>query len=305
MENIIRAEQLSRNFGKHTAVNNISLALQSGEIMALLGTNGAGKTTTLRLLVGELIPTQGQVYIDNIDINLQPGKAKQALGYLPDTPPLYQDLTVDEYLTYCGRLHQLSKTKLQQRLAKVKSYCELQNVSRKLIKKLSKGYQQRVGIAQAIIHQPSAIILDEPTNGLDPNQIHEMRDLITDLKSSAGVLLSTHQLAEVEQICDRVQLLKEGKTIFTKDIAALQQAQAIQVRFNETAPITTIQQLDQVTSVKSENSKLIKIYASGDLDALKQELLNLSQQQSWQIIEIFDVHNSLENLFVDEVLREG
>ena len=303
MENIIRAEQLSRSFGKHTAVCNISLSVKSGEILALLGTNGAGKTTTLRLLTGELVPAQGQVYINDIDINLQPLKAKQHLGYLPDTPPLYHDLTVDEYLSYCGRLHGLSKSALKDRLNKVKTYCELQQVNNKLIKKLSKGYQQRVGIAQAIIHQPQAIVLDEPTNGLDPNQILEMRDLITDLKSSAGVLLSTHQLTEVEQICDRVHLLKEGTTVFTKDITQLQQAQVIQLRFSDNAPINELEQLNRISSIKQVDTNVIQIAAEDNLDELKLYLLDHARNHNWRIVEIFDVHNSLENLFVSQVLR--
>jgi len=164
MQPIIQANNVSHHYGRQASVINLSLTLQHGEVMALLGTNGAGKTTTLRLLTGDLVPDTGTISINNIDLNLHPIKAKQQLGYLPDNAPLYEDLTVDEYLLYCAKIHGLKGNHARERLSKVKQFCELQSVSRRIIKKLSKGYQQRIGIAQAIIHQPKAIILDEPTN---------------------------------------------------------------------------------------------------------------------------------------------
>lgn len=303
MEYIVRADNLTRLFDKQVVVDQLDLTLARGEVLALLGTNGAGKTTTLRLLVGELTPHKGSVQFDNIDIHAQPLKAKKLFGYLPDTPPLYQDLTVDEYLYYCAQLHQIPKQEIAQQVSTVKAYCELKQVNRKLIKKLSKGYQQRIGIAQAIIHKPAAIILDEPTNGLDPTQIQEMRDLIADLKSQAGVLLSTHQLSEVEQICDRVQIIKQGRSIFTKDMSELKSTQQICLRFLQTPPMDTLENNPNIQKITACGENTIKISTSVDLDQVKTELLTHAQNHAWQLVEIYDAHESLENIFTTEVLR--
>ena len=303
MEYIIQAEQLSRKFGQHLAVDNVTLTLARGEVMALLGTNGAGKTTTLRLLAGELVPTSGSVQINNIDLNLHPCRAKQLLGYLPDIPPLYGEFTVDEFLFYCASLHKIKKFPARARVRQVKDFCELQSVSRRLIQKLSKGYQQRVGIAQAILHQPAAVILDEPTNGLDPSQILEMRDLIQDLKSDAGVLLSTHQLNEVDQICDRVQLLKDGATVFCEQIEELKRANKIRLRFAGSVPSEEISNFQEVIDTAPVDAHTIDINASGDLDVLKNSLLAQSQLNSWNLVEVYDVHETLEDIFVAQVLR--
>ena len=303
MENIIQAEQLSRRFGQHLAVDNITLTLARGEVLALLGTNGAGKTTTLRLITGELMPTAGSVLVNNIDLNLQPCKAKHYLGYLPDIPPLYGDFTVDEFLRYCASLRKIQRTSASLRIKQVKDFCELQAVSRRLIYKLSKGYQQRVGIAQAILHQPAAIILDEPTSGLDPSQILEMRDLIRNLKSDAGVLLSTHQLNEVEQVCDRVQLLKEGATVFSENIDELKRASKIRMRFAETIPLNALNKIQQIIEIEKVSDNIIDISATGDLDALKNKLLGQSQSENWRLLEIYDMRETLEDIFVTQILH--
>lgn len=303
MENIIQAEQLSRRFGQHLAVDNITLTLARGEVLALLGTNGAGKTTTLRLITGELMPTAGSVLVNNIDLNLQPCKAKHYLGYLPDIPPLYGDFTVDEFLRYCASLRKIQRTSASLRIKQVKDFCELQAVSRRLIYKLSKGYQQRVGIAQAILHQPAAIILDEPTSGLDPSQILEMRDLIRNLKSDAGVLLSTHQLNEVEQVCDRVQLLKEGATVFSENIDELKRASKIRMRFAETIPLNALNKIQQIIEIEKVSDNIIDISATGDLDELKNKLLGQSQSENWRLLEIYDMRETLEDIFVTQILH--
>lgn len=303
MENIIQAEQLSRKFGQHLAVDKLTLTLARGEVLALLGTNGAGKTTTLRLLTGELVPTSGSVLVNNIDLNLQPCKAKHMLGYLPDIPPLYGDFTVDEFLHYCASLRNIKKYPARVRIKQVKEFCELQSVSRRLIHKLSKGYQQRVGIAHAILHRPTAVILDEPTNGLDPSQILEMRDLIRSLKDEAGVLLSTHQLNEVDQICDRVQLLKDGASVFCEKIGELKRVNKIRMRFAGEIPIDDIKSFAEIIDAAPVDTNSIDISASGDLDVLKNSLLAQSQLNNWNLVEVFDIHDTLEDLFITQVLR--
>ena len=303
MEPIVQATNVSHQFGPHKSVQDLSLSLQCGEVMALLGTNGAGKTTTLRLLTGELIPATGCININGVDINLHPCKAKRHLGYLPDVAPLYGDLTVDEFLNYCARIRGFSARDAHKRVSEVKSFCELKSVSRRIISKLSKGYQQRVGIAQAIVHKPIVIILDEPTNGLDPTQMQEMRDLILHLRNQSGVLLSTHQLNEVEQICDRVHMIKSGRTVLCEKIDDLQQSNRIRIRFGDTAPMSAIEQLQSVDKIHSISDSIVELTAVSDPDELKSLLIAHSQQHDWSVVEIFDVKETLENIFVTEVLR--
>lgn len=303
MEPIVQAINVSHQYGTQKSVYDLSLSLETGEVMALLGTNGAGKTTTLKLLTGELIPLTGSIKINGVDINLHPCKAKHNLGYLPDIAPLYGDLTVDEFLMFCGRIRGMSANDARVRMGEVKSFCELKSVSRRLISKLSKGYQQRIGIAQAIIHKPVVIILDEPTNGLDPTQMQEMRDLILHLRNQSGVLLSTHQLNEVEQICDRVHMIKSGRTVFCEKIDDLQQSNRIRVRFKSVAPVEAIEKLPEINKVIKLSDTQIEVIADTKPDEVKSLLISNSQEEDWNVIEIYDVKETLENIFVSEVLR--
>lgn len=305
MQAIIQATDVCHHYGKQASVTQLSLNLQRGEVMALLGTNGAGKTTTLRLLTGELIPDHGQILINGIDLNLHPRKAKRYLGYLPDVAPLYEDMTVDEYLTYCARIHGLGNKESRARLNQVKTFCDLQTTGRRLIKKLSKGFRQRIGIAQAIIHQPEVVILDEPTNGLDPTQIQEVRELIQHLRDSAAILLSTHQLNEVEQVCDRVHMIKNGQTVLSKDISSLQHATKIRLRFAGNVPIQELNNHQDIQSLTSLNETTVDISSHVDLDTLKASLLSMAHSRQWSLLEIHDVQESLEDIFVNEVLRDA
>ncbi|MCK5917639.1 MAG: ABC transporter ATP-binding protein [Cocleimonas sp.] len=222
---LIQADHLHRYYSKHHAINDISVTLYQGEVLGLLGQNGAGKSTTMQLLTGNLAPNDGTVSINSISLQDQPIKAKRQLGYLPETPPLYRDMRVLEYLRYCARLHDISKSDLDHAVNNVLQRCGLEEMRQRLIGNLSKGYQQRVGIAQAIIHEPAVIILDEPTVGLDPIQIQEIRGLIKTLAQDHSVILSTHILQEVEAICDRVHIIKKGKTVFIDTLDALKNYQ--------------------------------------------------------------------------------
>ena len=303
MQAIIKASNVSHHYGRQASIKELNLTLSQGEVMALLGTNGAGKSTTLRLLTGELAPDAGSISINNVDLNVNPLKAKKSLGYLPDVAPLYDELTVDEYLIYCARIRSMTKQQTRKRLQEVKTFCELKTVGSRLIKKLSKGYQQRIGIAQAIIHQPQAIILDEPTNGLDPTQMHEMRDLILHLRNHAAVLLSTHQLNDVEQICDRVHMLKQGSTVFCKNIDDLQQATRVRARFNAAPPMDALNEIQAIEKVHLINDNTVELIINDDLDKTKVDLLAMSQSNHWGLLEIYDIRETLENVFVSEVLR--
>ncbi|GAB1233452.1 hypothetical protein UT4_19190 [Ferrigenium sp. UT4] len=217
----LSAQHLTRFHGRQCAVNDVSFQLRRGEVLGLLGHNGAGKSTLLQMLAGALAPSAGVAEICNFDLAQRPTLGKSCLGYLPEHPPLYRDMRVDDYLHFAARLHRVAPDRMAERVQLAKQRCGLLDCGHRLIGNLSKGYQQRVGIAQAIIHQPAVVILDEPTVGLDPAQIREIRELIRTLGDSSSVILSTHLLHEVEQVCDRAIILQQGRMIYSGSSAEL------------------------------------------------------------------------------------
>ncbi|MCW8907558.1 MAG: ABC transporter ATP-binding protein [Sedimenticola sp.] len=219
MAALIHIEQLSRHYGERPAVAGIGFELQAGEVLGFLGPNGAGKSTTMQMISGVIAPDSGSIRIDGIDLLREPIRAKRALGYLPENPPLYPEMRVDEYLAYCARLHRMPRPQIGHAVQQVKQRCGLEQVGSRVIDHLSKGYRQRVGIAQAIIHQPRVIILDEPTSGLDPNQIQQIRHLVRELADDCAILLSTHILPEVQSLCDRVLILNQGRLVYSGRVA--------------------------------------------------------------------------------------
>lgn len=219
----LSARNLCREYGRFVAVDHVNLELRRGEVLGLLGPNGAGKSTTMRMLTGILAPGSGSIQICGVDLSEDPIAAKAHVGFLPEIPPLYPDLTVDEYLRLAARLHRVLKQAVPTAMKNVKQRCGLNDCGDRLIGALSKGFQQRVGLAQAIIHNPAVIILDEPSVGLDPNQMREIRQLIRDLGKTSSVILSTHLLPEVESICDRVQILHKGQVVFNQSMPEIQQ----------------------------------------------------------------------------------
>ncbi|MDD5240320.1 MAG: ABC transporter ATP-binding protein [Sulfuricella sp.] len=234
MTNItVSASGLSRRYGTRVAVHDLGFELRQGEVLGLLGPNGAGKSTTLQMLAGCLAPSSGGIEICGIDLLEQPREAKSLLGYLPETPPLYQELTVNEFLRFAARLHRVAKTAIPAAVESAKQRCGLAEAGKRLVGSLSKGYQQRVGIAQAIVHNPRVVILDEPTSGLDPIQIREIRKLIRELGGEHSVILSTHILPDVESICDRVQIMNQGRLAFAGSMAELKQAHPEQAGLEE------------------------------------------------------------------------
>lgn len=233
-ETTLSARNLTRSFGGHRIIHQVSLELKRGEVLGLFGHNGAGKSTTMQMLTGCLLPDnakqqdsagQNECSIDICGVSLlhHPAKAKAHIGYLPETPPLYRELSVDDYLIFAARLRGIKTDEVTDALTFAKDSCGLNAVGKKIIGTLSKGYQQRVGIAQAIIHSPAVIILDEPTVGLDPMQIRRVRNLIRELGDAHSVILSTHLLGEVESVCDRIEIMQQGKLIYSGTSADMKQ----------------------------------------------------------------------------------
>src|ERR1700686_5213359 len=219
---MITVKELTKRYARNIAVDHISFQVEKGQIVGFLGPNGAGKTTTMRMLTGFLSPTSGSATVAGYDFLEQPLEVKRRIGYLPETPPLYPEMETGEYLTFVGRLKGLSGTELRKRDDYVSERCAVADVKNKLLGKLSKGYRQRVGLAQAIIHNPDVLILDEPTAGLDPKQINETRDLIKGLAGDHTILLSTHILSEVEQTCEQVLIINKRKLVATDSVRNLQ-----------------------------------------------------------------------------------
>lgn len=250
---LVSVESVSRDFGALTAVSDVSFSLNKGEVLGFLGANGAGKSTTMNMLCGVLAPSRGSIRVAGHDMVKDSCNAKRELGYLPEQPPLYRELSVDEYLGYCARLRRVPPVLRRQRLNDIKERCGLAGVGRRIIGQLSKGYQQRVGIAQAIIHLPPLIVLDEPTVGLDPIQIREIRQLIRGLGRDHGVILSTHILSEVQAVCDRVQILDRGRMVFADDIQALTERMSethLLMAVRKTADVKALLNIDGVIAVK-------------------------------------------------------
>ncbi len=297
---LIQVENLSRHYGDTVAVNQVSFTLNRGEVLGFLGPNGAGKSTTMQMITGSLAPSAGEIAINGHDLIEDPIAAKSCLGYLPENPPVYRELTVDEYLGYCARLHRIAAPELRDAVAEAKQHCGLQDTGRRLIGNLSKGFQQRVGIAQAIIHQPPVVILDEPTVGLDPIQIREIRALIQSLGRDRSVILSTHILPEVQATCDRVQIIRRGELIYNASIEQLNrrgQGNHLTVAFRHPPQAEELEKLPGVDEVNAIDPSRFQVQ-SNDAE-LSTRLVEHSVHQGWGLFELIPDNTSLEEIFVE------
>lgn len=304
MSALIQANNLHRYYGATHAVDNVSIELHQGEILALLGPNGAGKSSCLQMLCGVLAPSAGEIIINGADLLDQPNLAKKNIGYLPDKPPLYPELTVDEYLTYAARLRRVDPSQIKTLLKQAVQRCGLEGYNKRLIGNLSKGYLQRVGIAQAIIHQPEVIVLDEPTVGLDPIQILEIRKLILELGEEHGIILSTHILPEVQAVCNRVQMIHHGKSVINKKLSELKQSNQISLRLQTPPDIEQLKALPGVSSVKAAPNNTYLIMG----DKINDSLADLSRQcveKNWGLLELTPVENTLEQVFLNLTTSDG
>ena len=306
----LAARNLTRSFGNIQVIRGVSLELRRGEVLGLLGHNGAGKSTTLQMLTGCLLPdsaeeNQCSIDICGIDLLHHPVQAKAHLGYLPETPPLYRELSVNDYLTFAARLRGMKTADVPAALAQAMQRCGLEAVGKKIIGTLSKGYQQRVGIAQAIIHDPAVIVLDEPTVGLDPAQIRGIRGLIRELGDTHSVILSTHLLGEVESVCDRVEIMQHGRLIYGDTSAHMQQHGSVSgfiVDLRNPPPLGVLEAIEGISHVEQLSATQFRVLHTPDHDHLgsnpKAALLTLAEQQGWQLEQLTPLQTSLEDVFV-------
>ena len=309
MENnsLIQVEHLSRRYGDNLAVNDVSFEVQRGEVLGFLGPNGAGKSTTMQMLTGNLAPTTGSIRINGIDILENPKEAKQALGFLPEQPPLYRELSVDEFLQFCARLNRIPRAKQASAVDYAKQRCGLTEVGRRLINNLSKGYQQRVGIAQAIIHSPEVVILDEPTVGLDPIQIREIRNLIRELGGEHSVILSTHILPEVQATCDRVQIINRGQLVLSDTIEGLgqrMQSSSLLLGLRHAPDATVLQQIAGVEAVTPLDNGRLRISHTPE-SSPAETLAERAVAEGWGLFELTPERLSLEDVFVNITTEEN
>ena len=308
---MIKVTELTKKYARNVAVDHISFEVQKGEIIGFLGPNGAGKTTTMRMLTCFLPPSAGSATVAGFDVLEQPLEVKKRIGYLPETPPLYPEMDTTEYLTFVGKLKGLSGSELRGRIDYVCERCAITDVRHKLLGRLSKGYRQRVGLAQAIIHNPDVLILDEPTAGLDPKQINETRDLIKGLAGDHTIILSTHILPEVEQTCQKVMIINRGKLVATDSVQNLQSrargAESVLVEVagrNGNLESATVQRrLEQIAGVSrvifkdgQQNRNTFEVESQKGF--LRGDLARAVVEAGWDLNELRPTAMSLEEIFL-------
>ncbi|MEX0607436.1 MAG: ABC transporter ATP-binding protein [Halofilum sp. (in: g-proteobacteria)] len=303
---LIELVGLYRDYGPLRAVAGVDLRLERGEVLGLLGPNGAGKSSTMQMLAGTLAPSAGGVRIDGVDLLEQPRQAKRRLGYLPEQPPIYPDMTVSEYLHFAAALHGVARAERDAAVQRAVARCGLTGVEPRLLGHLSKGYQQRAGIAQAIVHDPAAVVLDEPTVGLDPIQIREIRALIAELGREHGVVLSTHILPEVQAVCSRVAIMHQGHIVFSEPMATLDAsapADSFLVTLARAPALAQIEALEAVRAAEAAESR-IRVWPaaeSGGIERVTEQFV----AAGWGLTELIPERRSLEQIFVDMTAQDA
>ena len=304
---MIEIKNLTKKFGSTTVIDDLSLSVKQGEILGFLGPNGAGKSTTMKIITSFWTPSQGSVKIDGVDISTDNINTRAKIGYLPETVPLYDDMRVYEYLKFVAEIRSIAKDKIKDRIKQVVSDCGLKSVIRKPIEELSKGYRQRVGLAQAIMHEPDILILDEPTTGLDPNQIVEIRDLIKKIGKEKTVIFSTHILSEVSATCDRTVIINNGKIVAEGTPSELQnkasQGELIttQIRGDKDRVMEVLRKIEAIEKIEVADIKLdgvtsYQITTKENKD-VREELFKVIAQNNMTMIELTRQSMSLEEVF--------
>ena len=301
---MIETQALGKRYGDLVAVDGITFKVEPGQVLGFLGPNGAGKSTTMKMITGYLVPSEGQLAVDGHDVVSDPVAAQRLIGYLPESNPIYPEMSVQDYLVFIGRMRGLKNPTLNARLKFCVDACGLQEKITATIRTLSKGFKQRVGIAQAIIHDPDILILDEPTSGLDPNQIAEIRHLIRDLGRDKTVILSTHILSEVEETCSRALMIVGGRIAVDDRIDALAGGRGLRLAVHGSGSVeeatATIRALDSVAGVEAESGddllQRFKITPRGDAE-ISRELFRLAVREGWEISELTRERRSLADVF--------
>ena len=295
----IEVIQLSKIYGTQLAVDAISFQLKKGEIVGFLGPNGAGKSTTMKMITGYLEPTAGSILVGGVNVAENPIEIRKKIGYLPESNPLYFDMYVREYLLFAASLHQIDKTKIKDKVEEVIVLTGLQKECHKKIGTLSKGYKQRVGLAQAIMHDPEVLILDEPTSGLDPNQLVEIRELIVRLGKEKTVLLSTHIMQEVASMCSSAIVIANGKIVANDTIANLQKLNSdntLEVVFEKPVTVKQLSNLVDENSIQAV-SETTYLFTTNDSDTLRKKIMQWSIQENVNIASMQVASSSLESVF--------
>jgi len=301
MSSIVKIEHLSHKYTSAWAIRDINIEISQSGIVGLLGSNGAGKSTTMNILCGALNQTEGSVYINGIDVREQPELAKKDIGFLPQTPPLYMDLTVDEYLHFCAELRLMDRSRIKAAMEDAKERCGIAHFSKRLIRNLSGGYRQRVGIAQAIIHRPKLVVLDEPTNGLDPNQIIEVRALIKEIARDRAVIFSSHVLSEVQILCKDIKMIEAGRIVFSDTMEAFNnyvEPHSVLMNLDNPPAEAELLKVPGVTKVDFLTERQVRVYFNGDQD-ISQRLVVTSVEQGWRLREI-----SIDKSALDEIFKQ-
>ncbi|MCD8089264.1 MAG: ABC transporter ATP-binding protein [Clostridiales bacterium] len=305
---MIEVKNLTKRFGRITAVDNVSFTVNDGEIVGFLGPNGAGKSTTMNMMTGFISSSEGTVVIDGYDILEEPEKAKKRIGYLPEIPPVYGDMTVSEYLDFVCGLKKVKKAEKKEMIEEILSSVRLEEVKDRLIKNLSKGYRQRVGLAQALVGHPGTLILDEPTVGLDPKQVLEMREVIRGLGEKHTVILSSHILQEVSAVCDRVIIINKGKIVASDKTSALSDKIVgnrvmLEIKGGEEEAREAFESLEEVVSIEiTPGEESLEITAEGIEGAdIREALYEVCREKGFVILVMKPVDISLEDIFMKVV----
>ena len=300
-ETIVKVDHLSHRYSVQWAIRDINFEVPKHGIYGLLGSNGAGKSTTMNIMCGVLRQSEGDVYIKGISMSKNPVEAKRHIGFLPQNPPLHMDLTVTEYLEYCAGLHYIPDREISKAVKKVLERCGISHFSKRLLRNLSGGYQQRVGIAQAIIHNPDFVVLDEPTNGLDPNQILDVRHLIKEIAEEHTVLVSTHILSEVQAVCDHIRMIEQGRLVFAGTVEEFDNyivPDSLFVSLMAMPAVEDLKRVPGVLDVEELGGPNYRIKYK-DFQEVTERLVEASAARCWGLTELRQEKSSMNDIFAE------
>lgn len=297
---ILKVEHLYHRYvATRWAIEDINLEVDGAGVVGLLGSNGAGKSTTMNIICGVLKQTKGEVYIDGINTLQEPVKARKLIGFLPQKPPLYPDLTVNEYLRFCAAIQWMEGKEADEAVAKAEGRCGIAHMKDRLLRNLSGGYQQRVGLAQAILHNPKLVVLDEPTNGLDPNQIQEVRQLIREIAEERTVILSTHILSEVQAVCSSIKMIENGRVAFsgtTEEFDNYIEPNSLYLEFDFVPPLAEFLKMTGIKRAEALGEHAVRLWYDGERDTVRQ-LICACVGKGWSLTEVRREKSSMESIF--------